>query len=333
MTVAASPALRDAAVRDLAWLLSSADLLKTTPRAPLARPWSSGTDAAWAAAWLAELDAQPDALHRMLAAAKLTRLGRYAETLLAFFVDAAPSLRLVAANLPLRNNGRTLGECDLLLETASGQRLHWELAVKYYLCVASQPSAVLTDFVGPNLADRFDLKRARLIEHQLRLTERAEFATLGLPGPWDARMFMKGWLFYPAASDIAAPPEVDAAHSRGFWVTRAGWRAFAAQQSQAARQLQTAEQSQTVQQPQTIGWLMLPRLAWLAPRRIDEEVAASGPFRPMTADALFDEVARHPNPSLVAALVQDSAGTWCEISRGFIVPDDWPERARAFAAG
>jgi hypothetical protein len=34
---------------------------------------------------------------------------------------------------------------------------------------------------------------------------------------------------------------------------------------------------------------------------------------------------------MIAAYARDAAGKWVEESRGFIVPDDWPERARAFA--
>jgi hypothetical protein len=34
---------------------------------------------------------------------------------------------------------------------------------------------------------------------------------------------------------------------------------------------------------------------------------------------------------MVAAFVERADGLWTERSRGFIVPDDWPERAQAFA--
>lgn len=323
MNAAASPvplgALRDAAVRDLAWLLSSASLLAPSAGAPLARPWASVADAAQTAAWLVALDAQPAPLHDTLAHARPVRLGRYAECLLGFFVEHAPSLVLVAANLPLRRNGRTLGECDFLIETARGERLHWELAVKCYLCVAEAGAASLAEFVGPNLADRFDLKRARLVDHQLRLTARDEFASLGHAGPWLAQMLVKGWLFYRAGGGhdggaIVDPPEVDADHPRGFWVTRDAWPAFADAQRQGA------------------AWMALPRLAWLAPRTIDDAAARRGPGALVSADAVFAEVAGQPGPSLVAALTRGDDGTWHETARGFIVPDDWPQRAAAFAA-
>ncbi|AHE26649.1 DUF1853 family protein [Burkholderia pseudomallei] len=325
MSAAASPvppvALRDAAVRDLAWLLSSASLLAPSAGAPLAQPWASVADAARTAAWLAALDAQPAPLHDALAHARPVRLGRYAECLLGFFVGHAPSLRLVAANLPLRSNGRTLGECDFLIETARGERLHWELAVKCYLCVATAGTASLADFVGPNLADRFDLKRAKLIDHQLRLTTRDEFASLGHAGPWRAQMFVKGWLFYRAddganaAGAVADPPEIGADHPRGFWITREAWPKFALA---AARR--------------DVAWIVLPRLAWLAPRAFDDADVACGRCVPLASDAVLDEVARQSGPSLVAALARDASGGWRETARGFIAPDDWPRRASAFAA-
>jgi hypothetical protein len=34
---------------------------------------------------------------------------------------------------------------------------------------------------------------------------------------------------------------------------------------------------------------------------------------------------------MVVALADDSAGHWIERSRGFIVPDEWPEQARNYA--
>ncbi|WP_438801375.1 DUF1853 family protein [Burkholderia pseudomallei] len=73
-----------------------------------------------------------------------------------------------------------------MCQTARGERLRWERAGTCYLCVATAGTASLDDFVGPNLADRFDLKRAKLVAHQLRLTARDEFASLGHAWPSDA---------------------------------------------------------------------------------------------------------------------------------------------------
>ncbi|HTR05733.1 MAG TPA: DUF1853 family protein [Paraburkholderia sp.] len=361
--------LADPAVRDLAWLLFSADLLRAQPPlAPLAQWWTNAQEAHAAHDWLVQLDHDPVHLHEALAAAPTNRLGRYAEILLGWFLANGPAARLVAQNVALRHAGRTLGECDFLVRVRTGECLHWELAVKCYLHVGSPDGqrASLAEYVGPNLRDRFDLKLAHLRDHQLRLTTREEFASLGYGGPWLAQMFVKGWLFYRAGEAASArvedAPELAADHGRGWWVTRSDWPAFARQQAAG-------------------GWSVLPRLAWLAPRRLaggatpgdqGEDIAAdrSAPsgvvahatnsdppasastaqvasdndraqpanFAASTAlaapadpEAILAALTRPQDPVLLAAFTRDGAGAWREQSRGFIVPDDWPARAVAFA--
>ena len=306
--------LHDVAVRDLGWLLASPSLLTAVPDAPLARPWLDAVGQSAVEAWLAALDAQPEPLHRALDGFRPTRLGRYAECLLEYFLTPGPSLRLVAANLPLRSNGKTLGEVDFLVDAPDGQRLHWELAVKCYLCAPVQAGASLADFVGPNLVDRFDRKRTRLLEHQLRLGDRDGFARLGYGAPSDAQMFIKGWLFYPHGAPL--PPvsgEIAPDHPHGFWLTHAQWPAWAAEQGA------------------DVAWSVLPRLAWLAPRR----AAAGSGFEPDMLAAtpeLPPVLTTREAPALIGIHEKGSDGTWRETARGFVVPDDWPVRAQAFAA-
>lgn len=306
--------LRDAAVRDLAWLLASPGLLTAAPGAPLANPWADDAERAAVQAWLAALDAAPGPLHRALDGLRPVRLGRYAECLLEYFLTYGPVLRLVVANLALRINGHTLGEVDFLIDAPGGRRLHWELAVKCYLCAPAHGDvASLADFVGPNLVDRFDRKRERLIGHQLRLSERDAFALLGYGAPHDAQMFVKGWLFYPHGEPTPrVSPEIAPDHPRGFWVTHAQWRAWAAGQGNGA------------------GWAVLSRLAWLAPRRI----AAGGAIEPFddAAGGVPETLAAREAPALIGVYRRADDGAWRETARGFVVPDDWPARAAAFAA-
>ncbi|MEA3121689.1 MAG: uncharacterized protein QOH33_1244 [Paraburkholderia sp.] len=328
--------LDDGAVRDLAWLLFSPPLLREQPPlGQLATPFESVDEAAAVESWLFALDRNAEPLRQAMAAARLTRLGRYAECLLAYFLEHGPAPRLIAANVALRRAGRTLGECDFLVESASGRRLHWELAVKCYLLAGGGPRVSLADFVGPNLQDRFDLKLAHLLGHQLPLSAREEFVSLGHVGPWEAQMFVKGWLFYrwdEEAPDDPAPPvpdNVDPHHAHGFWVTRGQWPRFAAQWM---RRLKAQYGSGDI-------WAVLPRLAWLAPRRLragsgGTEVEAAGLTN---AQTLAERLAQQSGPTMIAALAPDRrdgrASHWRECARGFVVPDDWPERARAFAGG
>jgi len=124
----------DPAVRDLAWLLFSPDLLSTSHAgAPLAHPATTESERDATLAWLAALDRDTVALHAQVHKPSLRRLGLYAEALLEYFLTHGPHARLVAANIPLRTAGLTLGEVDFLLENVRGERLHWELAVKFYL--------------------------------------------------------------------------------------------------------------------------------------------------------------------------------------------------------
>ncbi|SDB97446.1 DUF1853 family protein [Paraburkholderia lycopersici] len=315
--------LSDPAVRDLAWLLFSADLLRAQPPvAPLAQWWADDKEAGATFDWLVQLDRDPARLHETLAGAPTNRLGRYAEILLGWFLANGPAARLVAQNVALRRAGLTLGECDFLVQSRSGARLHWELAVKCYLYAGADHGAraSLAEFVGPDLRDRFDWKLAHLRDHQLRLTTREAFASLGYGGPWLAQMFVKGWLFYRAGK--AAPsrmedvPGLAADHGRGWWVTRSEWPAFAQQQA-------------------ADGWSVLPRLAWLAPRRLaGGAISAQGGERAAIAFPAPPEAIAPTGPDdtvLVAAFVADGAGGYREASRGFIVPEDWPARAAEFA--
>jgi hypothetical protein len=304
-------ALREPAVRDLAWLLFSANLLRAQPPVGmLASAFETSDEVAATIDWLLALDAEPAELLRDLAAVRVTRLGRYAECLLGWFLQHGPTARLVAANVPLRRAGLTLGECDFLVQTRAGRRLHWELAVKCYLH-AGDGRAQLADYVGPNLQDRFDLKLTHVLDHQLPLSAREEFATLGHPGPWEPQMFIKGWLFYRQGETGSDPIEVDPAHARGWWATRADWPVFAAGHAQA--------------------WRVLPRLEWLAPRRHEPAAAQAEGIAFADVQALSERVAHQNGPTMVAAFYFDDAGRWVERSRGFIVPDGWPEQAQAFA--
>ncbi|AXL51239.1 hypothetical protein DSC91_003806 [Paraburkholderia caffeinilytica] len=311
--------LREPVVRDLAWLLLSADLLRAQPPVgALASPFGTQQELDATVDWLRALDADPADLRRDLAAIRITRLGRYAERLLGWFLQHGPAARLVAAGVPLRHAGVTLGECDFLVQTRQGAHLHWELAVKCYLHAgesraqsAAQSAASLADYVGPNLKDRFDLKLAHVLNHQLPLSARDEFAAVGHAGPWTPQMFIKGWLFYRAGETPVDPVELDPSHGRGWWVTRSEWLDFAAAHAQK--------------------WRILPRLEWLAPRRHEQGEAEAAGIAFVDAHALAEQTSPQHGPTMVAAFADDGMGNLIERSRGFIVRDDWPEHAQAYA--
>ncbi|WP_250439598.1 DUF1853 family protein [Caballeronia sp. AZ1_KS37] len=308
----------DVTVRDLAWLLFAPDLLREGDAA-LAHPFASTAERDATLVWLKALDAAPQPLHDHARDPKFTRLGIYAESLIRFFLAHGPAARLIAANVPLRQQRRTIGECDFLLESADGARLHWELAVKFYLHIDDSDgdaarAARLSNYVGPNLQDRFDIKHERLLTHQLALTRRAEFALLGFDGPWQAQLFIKGRLFYHGlgGDEVVPAREIGEHHLRGWWLTASEWRDARSNASDDER-----------------AWVVQPRMAWLASRRLNGDAAET---LIAESDAIRARLEGTIAPTMVAAYARDEAGNFVEESRGFIVPDDWPERARAFAA-
>jgi len=394
----------DAAVRDLLWLLCSPGLLRAgAAQIPQAQPEMQPSTQPVAGAYLRHslidllqlLDTAPARLHARLAAAPQKRLGHYAEQLLAFFLGEGTVGRLIASNLPLRRANQTLGECDFLLETHDGLRLHWELAVKCYLFVdepsggseaESEPGeaalaspshrlspdatisstsagsggdyAGLARYVGPNLADRFDLKLTRMVNHQLPLSARPEFLALVAGGPWQAELFLRGWLFYPLAPQRSAACFIsellEPQHMRGWWASVGDWQRWQA----------------------TLGaeaWMILPRLEWMAQRRFDAGVGRSaarlgdaGGHAVLDAAGMLERLGthfgeraltatqvglapdssseadpkllrdeqphpKHAGPVLIAGLKR-RGDVWVECTRGFVVDAGWFARARVYAA-
>ena len=291
--------MNDVHVRTLAWLLDAPDLLD--PQAP---PWqgrvaSIGEIEAKTETWLAELDRAPDVLHAYLDLQPFTRLGRYAEKLMAFYLEHRGLL--VAHGVQVRTGkSDTIGEFDFLLRQDESL-VHWEFATKLYLLESSGHRHQADYFVGPNLADTLGSKIRKIMDHQLSLSQHPA-AQLHVAEPIDsAQALVKGWLFYHCQTPLPTLPQgISRAHCRGFWCALQELDDIAGQY-----------------------YVVLPRLSWLAPAKVPEKQALS-------RDALNAELIEHFNggttPALVAVL-ELHGGCMLEIDRGFIVPDDWRLRA------
>jgi len=285
-------------VRALAWLLDAPDLLD--PRDPhwQGKIASLGVLPAAVDRWLDALDADPAPLLAALGTRVYTRLGLYAEKLMAFYFREHGML--VAHGLQVRAaRNDTVGEFDFLLDAGPDGVEHIEFATKFYL-LEGEAATRFDTFVGPNLADSLGAKMRKIFERQLTLGAHPAAQAL-LPRPVvRARALVKGWLFYPAGAH--APVDgISAHHCRGFWCALAALAALA-----PAR------------------YVLLPRLQWLAPYRAagDAPVLDGAALQALLA-AQFASV---PMPVLVAAVGQQD-GVWVEQGRGFVVPDDWRARA------
>ena len=97
------------------------------------------------------------------------RLGKYAEELLYFYFKNSPKYSLLGHNIQLIDDKLTVGEIDYLLqENSTGNLIHLELAIKYFLKINIDGE---DQWIGPSTKDNLSRKRNKLINHQLRLVE------------------------------------------------------------------------------------------------------------------------------------------------------------------
>ncbi|GIZ12115.1 DUF1853 family protein [Pseudomonas sp. NCCP-436] len=296
--------LHTPAVRDLTWTLLSPPLLDKTC-GPLRHPLQASD---WVrhpqqlADWLLLLDRQPDVLHAWLSARPLRRLGLYYERLWQFALQAAPGIQVIAANLPIRQGSRTLGELDLLLRDAEGEH-HLELAVKFYLGTNSDDEP-RTAWLGPASHDRLDLKLRHLARHQLPLSARHEAREILNPLQLNhprASFWLGGYLFYPWPHGCQPPHGATPGHLRGNWLHHKQWQAFNTLSDGTC-------------------WQPLPRLAWLAPARF----AVSQLWTAEQLQHWLGDLTPSCPGQLLVRLKEDPTGNWQEVERFFLLNDRWP---------
>ncbi len=292
-------------VRDLAWACLGPPLL----RLEALQPGGGVTDVrlpltAARAAWLHELDRQPQPLIDWLEAQQGTRLGLYFERLWHFFLTHDSETELLAHNLPVRSGGQTLGEFDCLYYCrAREQPVHLELAVKFYLgwrrttTGAEQSSAA--EWLGPNPVDRLDLKLQRLLQHQSRLSldpvGRGLLASRGLAQPL-REIALRGSLFQPARDLLSPPAGYNPALRLPHWYTLTAWRSLA----EAGNR-----------------FVVLPRLRWLSPLLHSTDS--------MPPETLFAQLQARFSQGGRPVLVVQVNEQGCECQRFFLAGSRWPE--------
>lgn len=302
------------AVRDLAWAIFSTPLMARLPGSDAQLCAASAEAADWH--WLEQLDRQPEALLRALAAAPSTRLGLYFERLWQFYLQQHPRWELLAHNLPIYQAGRTLGAFDFLCRQGQ-QCWHLELTVKFYLGVTetAQPEA-WPQWRGPDTSDRLDIKLERLRDHQLALSQNPHSAEVlravaenaaGQDVCWQRGLVMKGYYFYPGAADTRHPhsPPVGAhpQHLKGTW-----WHL-----------------DEFLPRLNTAYWHRPSKMAWLSPVQLP---APEAPIPgPATQQVLREIVGEAQRPVLLMRMALHE-GIWHEQERVFVVPNYWPGTAR-----
>lgn len=155
------------------------------------------------------------------------KLGHLYEDALESLIIGSEKMSLIGSHLQVFDStGRTLGEFDfIVLDHTSGQHLHLELAVKFYLAVKSEDGWI---FPGPDPRDNWPRKLRRMRTHQFRLSERPEAKALletsyGIESI-EAQQLIYGCLFQPVDSDENPRLESMASDARrGRWLYASQW--------------------------------------------------------------------------------------------------------------
>lgn len=279
---------------NLLWAVTTEDISRDSSLPWLPRPRRDAINAYFSRADIRDrlAPALEASIRRCDEQQKNTRLGAYFENLWEFAFTRHPDYRLLHRNLPLRADGRTLGELDFVVQhLPSGATEHWEVAVKFYLQVEGNY------WVGPGLRDRLDIKLARMRDHQLPVIGRPEAQSL----LWQQAVPVdRQWCLVPGR--LFTPLRPGAGRGGQYW-----W----ADRQTFSRHLEQLEES--------VEWLPLHKRCWLS--EVCDRGETDEPCHQLTSAPLH-------NPLCVAGL-RDGR----EISRGFIVPDDWAARAHGSLPG
>jgi uncharacterized protein len=300
----------------LRWLLLSPPLVTVPSGATAQLAHFSLHEQTAIAQWLTALEQAPSPLAQWMLKRSEVRIGRYAEQLLAFYLTHGPQHRLLAAHVPLRSvqvDGKnpvtvTHGELDFLLINSAGQHLHWELAVKFFLCTTTGDVATPADFIGPNGVETLAHKWHKLFARQLTHTPPAPFDTQA----WQPQAYTRGWMFYPWGHNVPHCAALHADHGKGWWTD---WARVA--------ELPDAH------------YVQLPRLHWMAP--LTSLTQLGDHIQVLRRDAmalhlqnLWTQAERSTDALMVAQLNDGGAAQRpahekpCEVQRFFIRPRNEP---------
>jgi len=220
---------RQPAVRDLAFALASPPLLSHWPTefAPH-RTIELLDDPFWQSHFqrylprLRALDDDPTELNQSLAKLPSSRLGIRFEALLSFWLNDHSGhwhdFELLAKNIQLKDEKRTIGEVDFIIENKLTHEIeHWELSLKFYLGDGSlQPY----EWRGLNDRDTFGRKIKHTLQRQFNVD------CIHLPEWGETTIhkrvaIFKGRLFYPDQVANSAKKSLatwlNPEHLRGTW--------------------------------------------------------------------------------------------------------------------
>lgn len=234
-------------------------------------------------------------------------IGRYFESLVRVFFELHPDWELLHHNVVLFQEGNTLGECDLVIQSkVDGMIYHLELACKYYLGYPSQSDWGC--WMGRNTRDTLELKWNKL-EQQLGLLRTApgvEWLQQQGITTYRTMAWLKGYVFVPSSEIIQ--PKLPRWHHPKLQVG-------------CYMPLRVLRQMPDLPKQ----WLILPKSWWLVfPERSFAEIETYLLSANDLHDALLQQFKVFRHRGWLVAQVMESDGLAYELARWMVVDDRWP---------
>ena len=155
----------------------------------------------------------------------------YFETLWLYWLRHNKRYQIIEHNLQIIIDGETLGELDLIVfDRVTKQTAHWELAIKFYLGIGD--TREMSNWHGPNLHDRLDIKVSHLLHRQSLITKDRRVAKWLKQNGIDidaCAVILKGRLYYPwlvssreepggSVMNVVSPLQCSSDHLNSRWL-------------------------------------------------------------------------------------------------------------------
>ncbi len=287
----------DKAADALDWVINS-PLLLSAPVQPKLWELDTSRDV------IEEVRLDPSPLLQFLKSAKRQNLGTLFESLVFYWLDQLPEVQILTTNLQIRDDKTTYGELDLLFEYA-GQIYQWELAIKFYACDGDPLNEA--DWLGPLRRDNLKRKLDRMFDHQMKVSKLEQAAPilnkLNVDGnDLNVFPFVKGCLYDPISNGVQKRPiRISDNSLKSYWIS--------------LQEFTSADIDKRLDFPTVFS--VLEKKDWLSPVKSEDWQDYSAVNLQNIITNMFEQNA---TPKLVA-FGKDHTHT--ELSRIFIMPDDW----------
>lgn len=150
------------------------------------------------------------------------RLGKYVERFVSFELSQKSTINMIAENIQIQQEKRTLGELDCIL-LKDDIPIHLEIIYKFYLYDVSIGNTEIEHFIGPNRKDSLLEKLTKLKEKQLPLLYSKEcseyLSSLNLnPKNIAQQVYFKAQLFVPFSNRNIQLKKLNTICIAGFYI-------------------------------------------------------------------------------------------------------------------